>query len=118
MKKKTVKTTYGEVNAKVLEQLQHRFDTRRLLEAVDMIDRLRARICEADGLRQDLLDLHLMAHRVVNGDVNSRTSRREAIWELAGGLAEEVMEFGDDLGAIYETLTELEQLAPEDGGED
>jgi len=116
--KKTVETPYGQVDAKALERLRNRFDTRRLLDAADRIDRIRSRISEADGLRQDLLDLHLMAHRIVNGDVNSRTSRSEAIWELAGELAGEVIEFGDALEAIQETLTELEELASEDGGED
>ena len=78
--KKTVETPYGAVDEKTLEKLQHRFDTRRLLDAVDAIDLIRYRI---EGLRQDLLDLHGMAAEVINEDGLSRAAREEPIWELA-----------------------------------
>jgi hypothetical protein len=36
-----VETSYGAVDDKTLESLQNRFDTRRLLDAVDAIDLIR-----------------------------------------------------------------------------
>ena len=77
--RKTVETSYGAVDEKTLERLQNRFDTRRLLDAVDAIDLIRER---ADGLRQDLLDLHSMAAEVINEDGSRRVAREEPIWEL------------------------------------
>ena len=109
--KKTVETPYGAVDEKTLEKLQHRFDTRRLLDAVDAIDLIRYRI---EGLRQDLLDLHGMAAEVINEDGLSRVAREEPIWELAEMISSDVCEFTDRLELVYQTAEELEKLAPRD----
>jgi hypothetical protein len=115
---KTVQTSYGAVDAKALSRMQNRFDTRRLFDAIDAIDRIRYRICAADGLRQDLLDLHSMAHEVINEDCGSSSSRKEPIWELAEMLSGEVLEFSDDLRSVFDTVEELEKLRPSEGDED
>ena len=57
---------YGIVDADALESLQQRYDTTVIQQAVDLFDTIRAR-CEPDGLRDDLLRLHAMAHTVING---------------------------------------------------
>ena len=115
---KTIQTSYGAVDANVLSRMQNRFDTRRLFDAIDAIDRIRYRICAADGLRQDLLDLHSMAHEVINEDYGSSSSRKEPIWELAEMLSGEVLEFSNDLRSAFDTLEELEELRPSEGDED
>lgn len=110
--RKTVETSYGAVDEKTLERLQNRFDTRRLLDAVDTIDLIRHRI---DGLRQDLLDLHSMASDVINEeDGSSRVEREEPIWELAEMISADVCEFTDRLEQVYQTAEEIEKLAPQD----
>jgi hypothetical protein len=47
------------VDGQALEKLQDSFDTTELLRAVDAIDQVRYR---DDDLRQDMLNLHGMAH--------------------------------------------------------
>jgi hypothetical protein len=91
--------------------LQNRFDTRRLLDAVDAIDLIRYRI---DGLREDLLDLHSMAPDVINEDGSSRVMREEPIWELAEMISSDISEFTDRLEQVYQTAEEIEKLAPRD----
>src|SRR5262249_43745836 len=109
--RKTVETSYGAVDEQTLEKLQNRFDTRRLLDAVDAIDMIRDRI---DGLRQDLLDLTGMAAEVIHGDGLSRVAREEPIWELAEMISSDVCEFTNRLEQVYQTAEELEKLAPRD----
>jgi rRNA processing protein Krr1/Pno1 len=81
-------TRYGPVNATVLAHLQQTLDTHRLFDAVDAIDRLRDRICGAQGMRDELLRLHAMAHVLINGGTAvGGPPPTEAIWEVADGLA-------------------------------
>ena len=71
---KIVKTSFGAVDGQALEKLQDSFDTTELLRAVDAIDQVRYR---GDDLRQDMLDLHGMAHNLINQDYSSGTPRDE-----------------------------------------
>jgi hypothetical protein len=54
---KTVQSSYGSVNGEVLRRLQNDFDTTRLFDAIEGIDRIRYRIGEAGAMRRDLVDL-------------------------------------------------------------
>ncbi|WP_429443158.1 hypothetical protein [Paraburkholderia youngii] len=51
-------TPYGEVDAAALDGLQSRYDTTRVLDAVDTLDELRTGLDDPEGLRDDLLRLH------------------------------------------------------------
>ena len=65
-------------------------------------------------MRRDLLDLHSMAHEIINEDYGSnRALREETIWEWADTLAWEVLEFRDEQRSVYDTLEELGKLAPD-----
>jgi hypothetical protein len=55
MSSKIKVTIYGKVNREQLEELQQSFDTTRLLAAVEAIDQMRQRLCNPEGLRDDLL---------------------------------------------------------------
>jgi hypothetical protein len=59
-----IQTPYGEVRAEGSEELQSSFDTRRLLRAVEEIDRFCAQWKKE--LRDGLLKVHEMAHTVLN----------------------------------------------------
>jgi hypothetical protein len=97
---KIVKTSFGAVDGQALEKLQDSFDTTELLRAVDAIDQVRYR---DDDLRQDMLDLHGMAHNLINQDYSSGTPRDESIGELAERLT----------GDILECIAHLEQAYAE-----
>jgi hypothetical protein len=118
-KSKTLQTRYGPVDAAILEHLRNSFDTHRILDAVDAIDRIRDRICEADRFRQELLALHGMAHELINGGENPLgSSSQEAIWEVAENLSSELLEFTAGLEAAYDNLEEIGKLMPTEDWEE
>src|SRR5262249_55698910 len=114
----TVKTEYGRVNRAQLEELQSGFNTTRLLDAVEVIDELRRRLCDPEKLRQDLLHLHAMAHTVVNGAEMTVSSSQGPIWSKAADLEMEISEYADNLSAVANLIQELAMLAPDDGDDD
>lgn len=116
--RRSLPTPYGRVDRAKLEQLQASFDTSRLLAAVEVIDQLRTRICDPDGLRNDLLTLHQMAMEVINEDVVAVVVQNEqgTIWEHAVDVEFELSEFADQLREIADLVEELATLAP-DGDE-
>jgi len=79
----TTTTCFGDVDTAALERLESSYDTIRLLAAVDIVDRIRTQLHDPEGFRDDLLEIHSMAHSVLN-DAPSVRSRRE------GTLPEEV----------------------------
>jgi len=117
---RSLTTVYGKVDRAKLEHLQAAFDTSRLLAAVDVIDQLRARICDPEGLRNDLLTLHQMAMEVINEDppAVAAQSAQGAIWEHAVDVEFEVSEFADQLREIADLVEELAALAPDEDDTD
>lgn len=63
----TIRTAYGEVDRASLLELTETYDTTALLIAVDRIGELAIELTGADGLRDALLEVHGMAHTVING---------------------------------------------------
>jgi hypothetical protein len=117
MNEKNCETDFGTLNSKKLEELQRSFDTTKILAAVDTIDEIRYRICEPDGMRQDLLDLHAMAHSIINGD-STNAPRGMCIWEVAQELELELDEFATKLSEITDLLAQLGELVPDDEDDD
>jgi flagellar motor component MotA len=111
------KTAYGPVNATALERLQDSFETHRLLDAIDQMDRL-AELIGNSSFRKDLLRLHNMANTIINDAPKTISSGKERIWELAGSLAMELEETVEDLSATVELLNQLAELSPESAAED
>lgn len=116
--KDVVKTEYGLVDRAQLEKLQLGFDTSRLLDALEVIDELRKRLCDPQQLRQELLDLHSMAHTIVNGAGMNISSSQGPIWSKAASLEMELSEYADNLSAAAELIQELALLAPEYDADD
>jgi len=70
----------GLVDTAVFERLREEFDTRSILDAVDMIDEIRYHI---DSVRDELLKLHGMAHDLINGANFDGSPPELPIWELS-----------------------------------
>ena len=85
-----VQTPYGEVRAGGLEELRSSFDTRRLLQTVEVIDRFCGQWKRE--LRDDLLAIHSMAHTVVNGAALSAAPGDGSLPGAAYSVGEEFRE--------------------------
>jgi hypothetical protein len=107
-------TPYGEVDAAALEALQSRYDTTRVLDAVDTLDELRTGINDPEGLREDLLRLHGMAHALVNGASFAATSRDASIVDLIEDVLDQIDHYVAGLLSIRDVLHPLEALRHED----
>jgi len=105
----------GPLNPTAMEQLRDAFDTYRLLDAVDVVDAIRYRLCEPDQVRDDLLHMHDVASALINGGGLNGRRPQLPIWSLAGDLRLELGDLADRLQAVAATLEELVGLAP---GED
>jgi len=106
-----IDTPYGKVNADALQTLQETFDTRVIFRAVDQLEGIRAR-CEPDGLRDDLLRLHGMAHTVINGASLSYATNGPTLTEQIDAIMEELDDWIAVLKQTQRTLQPLEQLRP------
>jgi hypothetical protein len=110
----SVDTAVGRVDATALEELQENFDTHELLELVDALDEWRGRIGDTEGLRADVLQLHAMAHTLVNGAPLATNVENLAIWELADALESELMEIEEGAKRAMKLLRPLIKLAPDE----
>jgi hypothetical protein len=104
---KILKTPFGAVDGQALEELQDSFDTMGLLRAVDAIDQVRYR---DDELRQDMLNLHGMAHNLINHEYSSGAPKDESIGELAVRLTEDIRECLAHLERAYQAVEPLQSL--------
>jgi hypothetical protein len=102
------------VNSQILEGLQESFDTPVLLRLVDQLDTLRARICDPDGLRADLLKLHAMAHTLINGAPLATEPEDQSIWELADDLGYELGQIAESARHASLAIRPLVELQPDD----
>jgi len=110
----TVKTEYGCLRRAQLEKLETAYDTRRLLEAVDLIDEIRGRLCDPQLLRRELLHLHAMAHMVINDGEPAVSHSEDPIWAKAADLEMEISDYAEKLSAVADLIQELALLAPDD----
>ncbi|MDO3615296.1 Tn3 family transposase post-transcriptional regulator TnpC [Ralstonia pseudosolanacearum] len=105
-------TAYGAVDSDVLQSLQQTFDTRALLYAVELLDGIRAR-CVPDGLRDDLLRLHGMAHTVINGASLSYSTDGPTLVEQVDAVLWELDDWLIALDRMRKSLEPLERLHPD-----
>ncbi|AJZ56101.1 putative tnpA repressor protein [Paraburkholderia fungorum] len=104
-----IETPYGAVDADALQSLQQRYDTLVIQQAVDLFDTIRVR-CGPDGLRDDLLRLHGMAHTVINGASLSYPTDDLTLVEQADCVIEELEDWAMVLERMILALRPLQDL--------
>lgn len=107
-------TAYGEVDAAALETLESNYDTTRILAAVGSLDLVRVSLHDPEGLRDDLLRLHGMAHSIVNGAGLTVTAQGEPFVDQVSDVLDQIDHYAAELLAIREVLQPLETLRPDD----
>lgn len=112
-----------KLSEKKNQELYKKFETMRLLRAVDALDRIRPIISDQfnpDGfpkppdLRDKLLELHEKAHKIINM-YNCDTD--SGMFDLAWEIEEEISEVEDHLNEIRKTIDDLINLTPSDEDE-
>jgi hypothetical protein len=106
-------TPYGEVDAAALDALQSGYDTTRMLDAVGRLDEVRASLYDPEGLREDLLRLHRMAHTLVNGAGLTVGTQDEFFVDQVTDVIDQIEQYVADLLGIRDVLRPLETLRPE-----
>lgn len=106
-------TPYGEVDAAALETLQSGYDTTRMLAAVSRLDAVRISLYDPQGLRDDLLRLHSIAHMLVNGAGLTVGSQDRSFVDLLSDVIDQIDQYVADLLVIRDVLLPLEALRPD-----
>lgn len=106
MSDQTISTPYGLMDRAALQEAQQGFDTHVLLRMVEELDRFTIGAREQDGLRDQLLQLHRLAHTVING-AGLAGSSAESLPELATDI---LMEVRDTVTTLRAWLAPLEAL--------
>jgi hypothetical protein len=106
-------TPYGEVDAAALDALQSGYDTTRMLDAVGRLDEVRASLYDPEGLREDLLRLHRIAHTLVNGAGLTVGTQDEFFVDQVTDVIDQIEQYVADLLGIRDVLQPLETLRPD-----
>jgi hypothetical protein len=106
-------TPYGEVDVAALEKLQSAYDTTRMLDAVGRLDEVRTSLYDPQGLRDDLLRLHRIAHTIVNGAGLTVGSQDESFVDQVTDVIDQLEQYVADLLGIRDVLRPLETLRPD-----
>jgi len=110
----TTTTFFGDVDTAALSRLESSYDTTRLLAAVDIVDRIRAQLHDPEGLRDDLLEIHSMAHSVLNGSPVAPSRHEATLPEQVLGALDLIDKFLAELTRVRAILEPLEALYPDD----
>ena len=112
----TINTRFGEIDAEGLEALRLSFDVGEILDAAEKLKTIGR---EMDKVRGQLEHLHRMARELIkDGDIPGASQdggRMDAIWEQAEALSLSMQDWPQDIEAVRQTLSCLEQLAPWSG---
>jgi hypothetical protein len=109
-RKKNIKSPFGILDRKVLEDLRGSYDTWALLDAIDAVDQVR--YCD-DEIRQGIQALHGMATYIINDNhnvSNAGTPGEETIDELAWRLTGQLQECIEHLEKARRAIQPLEYL--------
>jgi hypothetical protein len=106
-------TPYGEMDATALEALESGYDTTRILDAVGTLDELRNGLYDPEGLRDDLLRLHSIAHTLVNGTGLTVGAQDQPFVDQVSDVIDQIDQYVAELLAIRDVLHPLEALRPD-----
>jgi len=109
----TTDTPYGAVDSHALQVLESSYDTTRMLAAVKTFDAVRIGLYDPEGLRDDLLRLHGMAHTVINGASPVVTSQPVPLVDQITDAIDQIDQYVASLLAIRNVLQPLEALRPD-----
>lgn len=89
------------------------YDTASLLRAVDAVDKLRSEFRDQGdaSLRNDLLELHQLAMRVINN--GERGQSVTELFDVLNGISDQVFEIAEAVEQIQEAIEPLAELYPE-----
>lgn len=107
-------TPYGEVDAAALEALESGYDTTRMLAAVSSFDAMRTSLYDPEGLRDDLLRMHSIAHTLLNGANRTVTAQGEPFVDQVSDVIDQIDHYVAELLAIRNLLQPLERLRHDD----
>lgn len=106
-------TPYGKVDTAALQALREAFDTTAILRLVEQLDAIRARYGDPNGLRDDLLRLHGMAHTVINGARLTYATTGPTLVDQADEVMEELDDWIVVLSRAMQALQPLQRLRAE-----
>ncbi|HZZ02659.1 Tn3 family transposase post-transcriptional regulator TnpC [Paraburkholderia sp.] len=109
----TTDTPFGAVDTHALQVLESGYDTTRLLAAVDTLDAVRTRLYDPEGLRDDLLRIHAMAHAIVNAATLTVTAQDESFVDQVTDLIDQIGQYVVGLLSVRDILQPLETLRPD-----
>lgn len=110
----TIATAYGLVDRTALIELEDTYDTRSLLVAVDELGQLAIALTGPNSLRDTLLELHGMAHTVINGVGISVPTDNERLPEVAACAISDIDTMISTLRRIAKQIEPLANLATHD----
>ena len=110
----TVDTVHGRLDRRAFEQVRDSFDTTTLLRLIDELDALVAQARGEEGLRDQVLRLHAMAHTIINGAGLSAPTDRESLPELALEVTSQLHEAIGALQSWVRRITPLVDMAADD----
>jgi hypothetical protein len=109
-----ITTTYfGNVDTAALKRLESSYDTTRVLTAVDIVDRVRTKLHDPEGLRDDLLEIHGMAHSVLNGAPSVPQRHEGTLPDRVLDALDQIDQFVAELTRVRTILEPLVALYPE-----
>ena len=111
----------ARLSEETLQELSDEFDTMDILSAVDQLDEIRALVADRENyrppeVRDNLLKLHKLAHRIINeGHVSSDS---DELWNLAYDIEDDIYPILENAEKILDTLRNLTSFAPDPDEED
>jgi hypothetical protein len=98
------------------EEIDDNFDSHRLLDAIDQVDKLRSIFGDRDinrppEIREDLMDLHsVVFDAIAQGSPHPKEMK---IWDMASDIESYLDEAREAIDEIQEVLTALIETMPE-----
>ena len=94
---------------KKLKRLVEEFESYDILDCIDMLDRVRAFVCDPEGFRHDLLRIHQGAMNICSHYLND-DGLGYSVFDMAEDASMEIEECLDDIKGIRKILDRFVRL--------